>query len=111
MTARYAPVDVRVAVSRLPASERQSLIRIIQAAQILDALYLRQVSPQNPSRLLDLLDDHTPLGEARLHYFLMNKGPWSELDEDRPFLPGVPAKPPQATTTLPMPRAPKSKRG
>lgn len=96
MTARYAPVDVRVDVSHLPANERQSLIRIIQAAQILDALYLRQVSPQNESRLLDLLDDHTPLGEARLHYFLMNKGPWSELDEDRPFLPGVPAKPPQA---------------
>ncbi|HEX2492444.1 MAG TPA: hypothetical protein VHK24_01625, partial [Steroidobacter sp.] len=26
-------------------------------------------------------------------YFLLNKGPWSELDEDRPFLPGVGEKP------------------
>ena len=96
MTARYAPVEVRVDASALPANERQSLIRVIQAAQILDAIYLRQVSAQNESRLLALLDDRTPVGDARLSYFLLNKGPWSELDEDRPFLPGVPAKPPQA---------------
>lgn len=96
MTARYAPVDVRVDVSRLPDNERQSLVRLIQAAQILDGIYLRQVSGRNESRLLRLLEDRTPLGEARLRYFLLNKGPWSELDEDRPFLPGVGPKPPQA---------------
>jgi hypothetical protein len=96
MTARYAPVDIRVDLSQLPDNERQSLVRMIQAAQIVDALYLRQVSALNESRLLSLLNDRTPLGEARLRYFLLNKGPWSELDEDRPFLPGVPAKPAQA---------------
>jgi hypothetical protein len=96
MTARYAPVEVRVDTSVLLPNERQSLIRLIQAAQILDAIYLRQVSAQNESRLLALLGDHTPLGDARLSYFLLNKGPWSELDEDRPFLAGVPAKLPQA---------------
>ena len=96
MTARYAPVDVRVDAAALPANERQALIRLIQAAQIFDAIYLRQVSAQNESRLLELLDDPTPVGAARLKYFLLNKGPWSELDEDRPFLPAVPAKPPQA---------------
>ncbi|HEY7442149.1 MAG TPA: hypothetical protein VH701_07010, partial [Vicinamibacterales bacterium] len=32
----------------------------------------------------------------RLHYFLINQGPWSRLDHDAPFIPGVPAKPPSA---------------
>ncbi len=95
MSARYAPVDLRVDVSGLPGNERQALVRIIQAARIIDALYLRQVSASNESRLLALLNDHSPLGQARLHYFLLNKGPWSELDENAPFLPGVGPKPPQ----------------
>ena len=42
---------------------------------------------------MQLLDDTTPLGRARLHYFLINKGPWSRLDHNAPFVPGVPAKP------------------
>jgi hypothetical protein len=96
MTARYAPVDVRVDVSQLPAHELQALVKIIQAAQIVDALFLRQRSPRNDSWLLDLLNDQSPLGQARLRYFLINKGPWSELDGNQPFLPGVEPKPPQA---------------
>ncbi|HYY56706.1 MAG TPA: hypothetical protein VE842_05195, partial [Pyrinomonadaceae bacterium] len=37
------------------------------------------------------------LGRARLHYFLINDGPWSQLDENRAFLASVPPeKPPQA---------------
>ena len=36
------------------------------------------------------------LGRARLHAFVLNKGPWSRLDHNEPFLPGVPAKPPSA---------------
>ncbi len=96
MTARFAPVDVRVDVSQLPETERRALVRIIQAAQVVDAMYLRQVSPRNASRLLELAGDSTPLGRARLRYFLINKGPWSELDGNRPFLPAVEQRPSQA---------------
>jgi hypothetical protein len=96
MSARLAPVDIRVDVSALPDNERQALVRIIEAAQILDALFLRQVSARNESRLLQLLNDTSPLGKARLDYFLLNKGPWSALDSNEPFLPGIEARPPQA---------------
>jgi hypothetical protein len=96
MSSRLAPVDIRVDVSALPDNERQALVRIIQAAQILDGVFLRQVSARNESRLLQLLSDTTPLGKARLDYFLLNKGPWSALDDHQPFLPGVEPKPPQA---------------
>jgi len=95
MSARFAPVDVRVDISALPENERQALARIIQAAQVLDALFVRQVSARNESRLLLLMNDTTPLGKARLAYFLLNKGPWSDLDDNAPFLPGVETKPPQ----------------
>jgi len=95
MSARFAPVDVRVDVSQLPENERAALVRIIKASQIIDALYMRQVSASNEPRLLALLNDRTPLGQARLQYFIVNRGPWSELDEQKPFLPGVEARPPQ----------------
>jgi hypothetical protein len=41
--------------------------------------------------------DMTPVGRQRLHYFLINDGPWSRLDNNEPFIEGVPReKPPQA---------------
>src|SRR5262249_33675072 len=42
---------------------------------------------------MQLVGDGTPLGRARLHYFMINKGPWSRLDSNAAFIPGVPAKP------------------
>jgi hypothetical protein len=93
---RLAPVDIRVDLSALPDNERQALAHIIQAAQILDAVFLRQVSARNEPRLMQLLTDTSALGKARLDYFLINKGPWSALDANEPFLPGVEPKPPQA---------------
>ncbi len=96
MTARFAPVEVRVDLSKLPVNERQALTAMVRAAQIIDALYLRQVSPRSESQLLALLQDGSPLGQARLRYFMINKGPWSELDLNRPFLPGVGERPSQA---------------
>ncbi|MET0279525.1 MAG: hypothetical protein ABW278_00170 [Steroidobacteraceae bacterium] len=96
MSARFAAVDVRVDVSKLPENERQALVRIIQAAQLLDGLYMRQMSARSESRVLQLLADTSPLGRARLDYFLLNKGPWSALDDDAPFLPGVEEKPAQS---------------
>jgi hypothetical protein len=40
--------------------------------------------------------DTSPAGRERLHYFKINAGPWSALDNDEPFIEGVPPKPPQA---------------
>jgi hypothetical protein len=94
MEARFAPVEVRVDVSDLPAEERTALVRLIEASQYIDALFMRQRWPGNESTLLRLLADETPAGRARLSYFLLNKGPWSELDEDQVFVPGAASKPP-----------------
>jgi hypothetical protein len=96
MAARFAPVPIAADIAGLPATERDALARIVEAARIMDALFLRQVWPGNESLLIELVQDETPLGRARLHYFLLNKGPWSRLDEDQPFVAGVGPKPPQA---------------
>jgi hypothetical protein len=93
MTARFAPVPIGADLSSLPASERTSLARQVEAARVMDALFLRQVWAGNEPLLLDLLGDASALGRARLHYFLINKGPWSRLDHAAPFIPGVPVKP------------------
>ncbi len=96
MAARFAPVDLTADVAALPANERQALARLVQAARVMDAIFLRQVWAANETTLLDLARDTSDSGRARLHYFLINKGPWSRLDHDEVFVAGAPVKPPQA---------------
>jgi hypothetical protein len=93
MTARFAPVDLKVDLSKLPDHEKRALAKMVQAAQLMDALFLRQAWAGNEALLLELIKDTSPLGRERLHYFLLNKGPWSRLDEGHAFLPGVPPTP------------------
>lgn len=93
MTARFAPVDIKADTSALPPNERIALQKMIAAARIFDAVYLRQVSPLNETWLRQLVRDTSPLGRERLHYFSLNGGPWSSLDHNDPFLPGIGPKP------------------
>ena len=96
MNARLTPVDLSADVSRLAPGERQALIQILQAAKLMDVLFMRQGWAGNESLLLDLLQDRTLLGQERLRAFLLNRGPWSRLDQGRAFLPGIPEKPAQS---------------
>jgi hypothetical protein len=93
MAARFAPTEIGADLSNLSPSDRQVLAKLIKASQIIDALFLRQVWTGNPAMLLALAGNQTAEGRARLHYFLVNKGPWSRLDHDGPFVPGAPLKP------------------
>lgn len=96
MTARFAPVEIGADLSALPVNEREALAKLVQAGRVMDGLFLRQVWAGNEAVLFDLLADQSPVGKARLHYFLINKGPWSRLDHNKPFVPGVPEKPAEA---------------
>jgi hypothetical protein len=95
MTARYAPVDLTADVAALPANERQALASLLEAAKVMDSLFLRQVWGGNETMLLDLLHDSSDSGRARLHYFMINKGAWSRLDHNEIFVAGAPPKPEQ----------------
>jgi len=96
MQAVFAPVDLDADLSALPPGERKALAKLVAASKVVDALYLRQAGSDNVRLLLDLAADPTPLGRARLRYFLTMKGPWDRTDHHKPFIPGVGAKPPQA---------------
>jgi hypothetical protein len=94
---RFAPTVVTADTSRLGAGDRRALAKVIEAAKLLDPLFLRQVWSGNVALERKLEADRTPLGRARLHYFMLNDGPWSQLDENIAFMPGVPReKPPEA---------------
>jgi hypothetical protein len=97
LAARFAPVDVVVDLTALPENERFTLAKLVEASRVLDGLYLRQRQPANDALLQTLAADRTPLGAARLDLFLLEKGPWSSLDENRAFVPGVGPKPPGAS--------------
>jgi hypothetical protein len=93
MTARFAPTEIAADLSRLSATDRQVLAKLIEASTTIDALFQRQVWSGNDAMLLRLARDESADGRARLHYFIINKGPWSRLDGNAPFLAGAPAKP------------------
>jgi hypothetical protein len=93
MTARFAPTEIGADLSKLSAADRRVIAKLIDASKIVDALFLRQVWSGNDAMLQDLARDESPAGRARLHYFLINKGPWSRLDHNQSFVPGAPSKP------------------
>ena len=93
MSARFAPTDIGADLSKLSETDRRVLAKLVEASKIVDALFLRQVWAGNDAMLLDLARDQSPLGRERLHYFQINKGPWSRLDHNLVFVPGAPPKP------------------
>ncbi len=90
MMARFAPTAYRVDVSGLSAGDRRALAKLIAAARVVDHIFLEQYWSGNLATYERLQKDTSPLGVARLEYFWCNKGPWSALDGDKAFLPGVP---------------------
>jgi hypothetical protein len=95
--ARFAPTELTADTARLSANDKLALKKIIEAAKLLDPLFLRQVWSGNAVLEKKLLADKSAIGRQRLHYFYINDGPWSRLDSNEPFIDGVPKeKPPQA---------------
>jgi len=104
MASRFALADIRADVSSLPESERRALAKLVEAARLMDSLFLRQVWAGNDAMLQELsheavtrsrstLPSSPDTAHARLHYFLINKGPWSRLDHNQIFVAGAPPKP------------------
>jgi hypothetical protein len=95
--ARFAPTEITADTSRLSENDRKALGKIIEAAKLMDEIFLRQVWSGNVEMKKKLAADTTPEGKERLHYFNINVGPWSRLDHNEAFIDGAPkVKPPQA---------------
>ncbi len=92
MEARFAPVALRVDTAALSPGDRKALAKLLDAAALVDDIFLSQFWSGNQAMYAHLKKDATPLGKARLDYFWLNKGPWSDLDDYAAFLPGVPPR-------------------
>ncbi|GGY63881.1 hypothetical protein GCM10007387_52970 [Pseudoduganella albidiflava] len=107
MTARFAPVELKADTSKLTPGDRKAIARLIEAAQVIDTLQLRQRWARNEALWAALKQDRTPLGKARADYFWLNKGPWSTLDGNTSFLPAqvagiaIPPKKPEGANFYP----------
>ena len=101
MSERFAPVDLPVATNHLSPGDLSALAKLIEAARVIDRLFFEQLWSGNTALEAKLIEDHSELGRARLDYFRLNKGPWSDLDNHRAFLPGVPPRKPEGANFYP----------
>jgi len=101
MNKRFAPVTLHYDQSRLSPGDRQALAKLTEAARVLNLLFMDQLWKGDRALYAQLQKDSTPLGKARLHYFWLNKGPWSDLDGHTAFLPGVPERKPMGANFYP----------
>jgi Peptidase family M49 len=92
MIARFAPAEIRADASHLAPGDQQALQKLIEAAGVIDDIFITQLWSGNAALHEKLMKDTTPLGQTRLHYFNLNKGPWSDLDNHEAFVPDVPPK-------------------
>ena len=101
MIARFAPTEFRLDVAGLSPGDRKALVKLIEASRVLNDIFLDQLWSGNRALSAKLQQDTSPLGKARLHYFWINKGPWSDLEGHTAFLPGVPPKKPLGANFYP----------
>ncbi len=101
MSARFAPVKIAYDASRLSPGDQKALAKLIEAARELNPLFMDQLWSGDRALYAQLQKDTTPLGKERLHYFWLNKGPWSDLDGHTAFIPGVPERKPLGANFYP----------
>jgi hypothetical protein len=102
MSARFAPVTLRYDEARLSPGDRKALAKLTEAARVFNFLFMDQLWSGDRALYEKLQKDTTPLGKERLHYFWLNKGPWSDLDGHTAFLPDVPARKPLGANFYPV---------
>ena len=100
MIARFAPADIGADTSGLSPGDRRAVQKLVEAARVMDSLFLRQVWAGNDAMLQRLAREAVTAASGpgspanqRLQYFLINKGPWSRLDHNAQFIEGTPPKP------------------
>ncbi|KAG4383377.1 hypothetical protein GLYMA_13G072500v4 [Glycine max] len=85
---RYAPISLSAELTGLTDSDKEALVFVVKAANVMDEIFYLQAWYSNPS-LRDWLKEHADTSEfnkLKWSYYQINKSPWSSLDEDEAFL-------------------------
>src|SRR4051794_32296666 len=83
--AKIVRIAMRPDTSFLTAEERDVVNDLIQAADLLDPIFLRQVSADNPRVREEIASLNRADGPLLLDWFDFNAGPWDTLADNRPF--------------------------
>jgi hypothetical protein len=88
--AAYEEVELTADLSHLAEGDRQAIVHLLEASEIMDALFWRQAHGDRDA-LLAGIDD-----PATRRFVEINYGPWDRLDGGAPFVAGVGPRPPGA---------------
>ncbi len=91
--ARYAPVDLKADIASLTPEQQQILQKLSKASAYMDSMFLDQVWSDNLELYNRLKQDTSETGKKKLKLFRIEMGPWSSLDDQEPFIEGVPHRP------------------
>ncbi|XP_065634208.1 nudix hydrolase 3 [Quercus suber] len=84
----YASVSLNAELTGVTDADREALVLLVKAATIMDEIFNLQVWYSNPV-LRDWLKEHadaSELDKLKWMYYVINKSPWSCLDENEAFL-------------------------
>jgi hypothetical protein len=83
--AKIARIEMAPDTSFLNAEEREVVNLLIQAADLMNPIYLRQLSVGNPGVRAAIARSSRPDKALLLDLFDLHSGPWDTLDENKPF--------------------------
>jgi hypothetical protein len=83
--AKIARIEMRPNTAFLNAEERAVVNLLIQAAELMDPIYLRQVSAENPATRAAIARSRRADRALLLDMFDLHFGPWDSLADNRPF--------------------------
>jgi hypothetical protein len=83
LLARFAPTEIGVEEASIPEKHHGVIKKLVEAAVIIDDLFLLQVDSRNKTWREEIAGD--PGLETTLALFDIMYGPWNRLDHNRPF--------------------------
>ncbi|MEP4533088.1 MAG: Zn-dependent hydrolase, partial [Cyclobacteriaceae bacterium] len=83
----YKKVKLTTDLSQLSEKEKAMIPKLIEAADIMNGLFWYEAYGDKDALLAGVEDP------AMIDYLNINYGPWDRLDDNKPFLEGVGAKP------------------
>ncbi|HEX4959839.1 MAG TPA: peptidase [Thermoanaerobaculia bacterium] len=91
--AQFAPTPFSADLSPLSTEDRKVLDKLVEAAKLMNEIFLRQAWTGNPALREELKTLQGANAAATRDYFTINFGPWDRLAERQPFIGSKPHPP------------------